>query len=59
MYCMSAKERIVLLEFKTFRCVLFIFHRRVTRCRLAFFFGFRALERNNDAGALLCHVADS
>lgn len=52
---MALQERIVFLEFKTFRCVLLVLHRRVTRCRLANAFCFRAFERDDDACALLGH----
>ena len=52
---MTLQERIVLLDFKTFRGVLLVLHRRVTRCWLAFTFGFRAFERDDDACALLGH----
>ena len=55
MHRVALQERIVLLDFKTFRCVLLVLHRRVTRCRLAFAFGFRAFERDDDACALLGH----
>ncbi len=51
----TLQERIVLLDFKTFRGVLLVLHRRVTRCWLAFAFGFRAFERDDDACALLGH----
>lgn len=49
------EERIVLPDLKTFRGVLFVLHRCITRSRLAFTFGFRAFERNDDSCALFGH----
>jgi hypothetical protein len=51
----TLQERIVLLDLKSFRGVLLVLHRRVPRCWLAFAFGFRAFERDDDACALLGH----
>ena len=55
----ALEERIVLLEFDPLRGVLLVLHRRVARGRLALFLGFRALERDDDACALLGHDVDS
>ncbi len=54
-HCMALQEGIVLLELNALGGVLLVLHRGVTGCRLAFFFGFRTLERDDDACALLGH----
>ena len=45
----SLQKRIVLLDLKTFRGVLLVLHRRVTRSWLAFLLCFGALESDDDA----------
>lgn len=52
---MSAKERIVFLDFQSLRMILFVFGSGIAGSWSAFFFCFRALKRNDDAGSFLSH----
>ena len=52
---MSAKKWIVFLDFQSLWMILFVFGSGIAGSWSAFFFCFRALKRNDDAGSFLSH----